>query len=257
MRKSRAFCTFAALIMLASCERKSPVLIVGSSCMGRFTQALSYGWKGESEVQLGGTALGLIALSEKRADIAACSREVTEADGEFDCFTVALDAVAVAVNPENGVDSLTLSQLAKIYTGNVTNWSEVGGSDDAIVVIGRESGSGTRSSFEDALKITSPCHGQELPESGMIRTAVASLDNAIGYFSLCDADDSVKVLMIDGEYPSEDSVQNRSYPIVRPFVFCTRKDAGRMTRSFIAFALGPEGQDAAKSLGLFKAEVYK
>ncbi|MBR6736096.1 MAG: phosphate ABC transporter substrate-binding protein [Oscillospiraceae bacterium] len=249
MKKMALFFMAATIFMMSSCSEKRPVLIVGSSCMGELSKELSKGWEGDAEVQLGGTALGISALLEGRADIAACSRELSEDEEGLFSFQIATDAIAVAVNPKNDIAGLTSKELAKIYTGDITDWSQLGMRASPIVVIGRESGSGTRSSFESALGIKNAKHSQELPESGMIRTAVAALDNSIGYFSLADADESVKLVSIDGAVPDKSNIASGKYPITRPFLFLVREGEDRKNvMSFIDYSL-TKGRKTAEALG--------
>lgn len=249
MRMKYAAVLFTSICMLASCKNEGPILIAGSSCMGELARALCESYGGNTEVQLGGTALGLSALTNGRTDIAACSRELLEDDVGVTGFKVAVDAVAVAVNPSNPIVEISKKQLVEIYTGQITNWSQLGGEDSPIVIIGREAGSGTRSAFESSLNIENADHSQELPESGMIRTAVAALENSIGYFSLADADESVKLLAVDGIKPTTKTTLSGEYPITRPFIFVIRDDENRKEiMNFIDYVL-KEGQKTVKALG--------
>lgn len=176
----------------------------------------------ETEVQLGGTQLGLLALEEGRADLAACSRFLTDEERSVSPTLLALDAIAVAVHPDNPVRSLTSSQLRLVFEGKITDWRELGGAPGRITVIGREPGSGTRTAFETALDIRSPVYGKELGETGIVRTAVSVSESAIGYFSADYLDDSVCPVAVDGVLPTGDTVLAGEYPLVRPFYLCTR-----------------------------------
>ena len=147
---------FLVLLLLPGCTER-PVLVAGSSCMGRMMAALAEGYAeryGKAvEVQLGGTELGLLALREGGCDLASCSRD-PEGYGGIDAFAVAVDAIAVVVHPSNPVASVSLSELRGIYAGEITDWKELGASPAPIVVIGREAGSGTRLAFEQAIGLT-------------------------------------------------------------------------------------------------------
>lgn len=175
-----------------------------------------------------GSGSGITAVAEGRCDIGLSSRALKEdekAQGLTET-TLALDGIAVIVNPENPVDDLTLEQIAKIYTGEISNWKDVGGNDAEIVLIGREAGSGTRDGFESITDTAEACrYRQELTSTGDVITTVAQNPNAIGYASLAAVEDTVKSLSVDGVQPSEDTVKDGSYAIQRPFVLVTRTDA--------------------------------
>lgn len=175
-----------------------------------------------------GSGSGITAVAEGRCDIGLSSRALKEdekAQGLTET-TLALDGIAVIVNPENPVDDLTLEQIAKIYTGEISNWKDVGGNDAEIVLIGREAGSGTRDGFESITDTAEACrYRQELTSTGDVITTVAQNPNAIGYASLAAVEDTVKSLSVDGVQPSEDTVKDGNYAIQRPFVLVTRTDA--------------------------------
>ena len=174
-----------------------------------------------------GSGSGITAVAEGRCDIGLSSRSLKDeevAQGLTET-KLALDGIAVVVNPENPVADLTLEQIAQIYTGEITNWSEVGGNDAEIVVIGREAGSGTRDGFESITGTGEACqYRQELTSTGDVITTVVQNPDAIGYASLASVEDSVKALSVDGVQPSEDTVKDGSYAIQRPFVLVTRTD---------------------------------
>ena len=175
-----------------------------------------------------GSGSGITAVAEGRCDIGLSSRALKEAEKAQGLTetTLALDGIAVIVNPENPVDDLTLEQIAKIYTGEISNWKVVGVNDAEIVLIGREAGSGTRDGFESITDTAEACrYRQELTSTGDVITTVAQNPNAIGYASLAAVEDTVKSLSVDGVQPSEDTVKDGNYAIQRPFVLVTRTDA--------------------------------
>lgn len=175
-----------------------------------------------------GSGSGITAVAEGRCDIGLSSRALKEDEKTQGLTetTLALDGIAVIVNPENPVDDLTLEQIAKIYTGEISNWKDVGGNDAEIVLIGREAGSGTRDGFESITDTAEACrYRQELTSTGDVITTVAQNPNAIGYASLAAVEDTVKSLSVDGVQPSEDTVKDGNYAIQRPFVLVTRTDA--------------------------------
>ena len=172
-----------------------------------------------------GSGSGIQAVSEGRCDIGLASRGLKD-DEKSSGLTetvLAYDGIAVVVSPENPVSDLTIEQIADIYTGKITNWSEVGGNDAEIVLIGREAGSGTRDGFESITGTEEACqYRQELTSTGDVIATVSQNPNAIGYASLSDVKESVKALSVGGVAPSEDTVKDGSYLIQRPFVLVTK-----------------------------------
>ena len=172
-----------------------------------------------------GSGSGIQAVSEGRCDIGLASRGLKD-DEKSSGLTetvLAYDGIAVVVSPENPVSDLTIEQIADIYTGKITNWSEVGGNDAEIVLIGREAGSGTRDGFESITGTEEACqYRQELTSTGDVIATVSQNPNAIGYASLSAVKDTVKALSVGGVAPSEDTVKDGSYLIQRPFVLVTR-----------------------------------
>ena len=172
-----------------------------------------------------GSGSGIQAVSEGRCDIGLASRGLKD-DEKSSGLTetvLAYDGIAVVVSPENPVSDLTIEQIADIYTGKITNWSEVGGSDAEIVLIGREAGSGTRDGFESITGTEEACqYRQELTSTGDVIATVSQNPNAIGYASLSAVKDTVKALSVGGVAPSEDTVKDGSYVIQRPFVLVTK-----------------------------------
>lgn len=172
-----------------------------------------------------GSSSGITAVSEGRCDIGLSSRALKDEEkaGGLTETILALDGIAIIVNPANTLQDLTLEQIASIYTGEVTNWSELGGADGEIVVIGREAGSGTRDGFESITGTADACvYRQELTSTGDVITTVASNPNAIGYASLASVKDTVKALSVGGVVPSNETVLDGSYKVQRPFVLVTK-----------------------------------
>ena len=173
-----------------------------------------------------GSGSGIKAVQEGRCDIGLSSRALKDEEKANGLVgtVLAYDGIAVVVNPENPVSDLSLEQIAAIYTGQITNWSEVGGSDAEIVLIGREAGSGTRDGFESITGTTDACqYRQELTSTGDVITTVAQNPDAIGYASLASIGDTVKALVVEGVAPSEETVKDGSYLVQRPFVLVTRE----------------------------------
>ena len=202
-----------------------------------------------------GSGTGITAVSEGRCDIGLSSRSLKDdekASGLVETV-LAYDGIAVIVNPANGVEDLSLEQIAKIYTGEITNWSEVGGSDAEIVLIGREAGSGTRSGFEEIVEVKDKClYRQELTSTGDVITAVSQNPDAIGYASLASVKDSVKALKVAGVAPSEETVKDGTYLIQRPFVLVTKEGVtlSPVAQAFFDYATGGEANDIITAAGV-------
>ena len=187
------------------------------------------------------TGSGIAAVLEGRCDIGLSSRDLKDAERESGLVetVLAYDGIAIIVHPENPVSDLSLETIAKIYTGEITNWKDVGGADAEIVLIGREAGSGTRDGFETITGTNDACqYRQELTSTGDVITAVSQNPAAIGYASLAALKDTVKAVSVEGVVPSEETVKDGSYRVQRPFVLVTRKDVplSETAQKFFDFA---------------------
>ena len=175
-----------------------------------------------------GSGSGIKAAQEGRCDIGLSSRDLKqeEKDAGLSGTVLAYDGIAIIVHPENPVNDLSLETIAKMYTGEITNWSEVGGNDAEIVLIGREAGSGTRDGFESITDTEDACqYRQELTSTGDVITTVSQNPGAIGYASVASVKDTVKALSVDGVAPTEATIKDGSYVVQRPFVLVTKTDA--------------------------------
>ena len=172
-----------------------------------------------------GSGSGIQAVSEGRCDIGLSSRDLKDDEKQnLEETVVAIDGIAIIVNPENTVEDLSVEQIGKIYTGEITNWKEVGGEDKPIVPIGREAASGTRDGFESITGTKDKCkYSQELTSTGDVIQTVSGNPNAIGYASLAAVKDTIKVLSVEGVNPSKETIQDKTYKIQRNFVLVTRK----------------------------------
>lgn len=195
-----------------------------------------------------GSGTGIESVSNGSCDIGLSSRALKDTETGLTATTVALDGIAIVVNKDCGVDDLTVQQIADIYTGKITNWSEVGGEDLEIACIGRESGSGTRDGFETITDTKDACVlAQELTSTGAVIEAVSSSKNAIGYASLSavEGKDGIKALTVNGVTCSEETVLDGSYEIQRPFVLVT-KDGTELSAAAQAFFDFATSKDAAE-----------
>lgn len=201
-----------------------------------------------------GSGSGIQAVSEGRCDIGLSSRALKDdekASGLKETI-VALDGIAIIVNPQNPVKDLSLEQIAKIYTGEITNWKDVGGEDAEIVRIGREAGSGTRDGFESITDTKDACqYRQELTSTGDVITTVSQNPNAIGYASLASIKDSVKALTVNGVAPTEATVKDGTYLVQRPFVLVTKEGVAlsETAQKFFDFATSADAASIISAAG--------
>lgn len=191
-----------------------------------------------------GSGSGITAVTEGRCDIGLSSRALKDEEKTTLTETViALDGIAMVVNPQNPVTDLTVEQIAKIYTGEITNWNEVGGNDAEIVVIGREAGSGTRDGFESITGTKDTCtYRQELTSTGDVIATVSQNPDAIGYASLAALNNTVTAIQVGGVAPTEATVQDGTYVIQRPFVVATRtgEALSPVAQAFFDYITSPE-----------------
>ena len=220
-----------ALSMFAGCGSKTTgsVATDGSTSMEKVIGALGEAFQNDTGISftynLTGSGSGIKAVQEGRCDIGLSSRHLKEEELEAGLSgnILAYDGIAIIVNPENPVADLSVETIAKIYTGEITNWSEVGGNDVEIVLIGREAGSGTRDGFESITDTEDACkYRQELTSTGDVITTVSQNPGAIGYASVASVKDTVKAVTVDGVAPTEATIKDGSYVVQRPFVLVTK-----------------------------------
>ena len=202
-----------------------------------------------------GSGTGITAISEGRCDIGLSSRSLKDEEKAkgLEETVLALDGIAMIVNPANEISDLTVDQIAKIYTGEITNWKDVGGKDAEIVVIGREAGSGTRDGFESITKTAEKCqYRQELTSTGDVITTVSQNPDAIGYASLASVKNTVKALNVDGVTPTEETVKNGSYKIQRPFVLVTKSGVtlSDAAQAFFDYATSAKASEIIAAAGV-------
>ena len=220
-----------ALALLAGCGSKATgsVATDGSTSMEKVIGALGEAFQNDTGISFTynptGSGSGIKAVQEGRCDIGLSSRDLKaeEKEAGLSGTVLAYDGIAIIVHPENPVADLSLETIAKIYTGEITNWSEVGGNDAEIVLIGREAGSGTRDGFESITDTEDACqYRQELTSTGDVITTVSQNPGAIGYASVASVKDTVKALTVDGVAPTEATIKDGSYVVQRPFVLVTK-----------------------------------
>ena len=205
-----------------------------------------------------GSGAGITAVQEGTCDIGLSSRALKDEEKAAGLkeTVLAYDGIAIIVHPDNPVSDLSIEQIAKLYTGEITNWKDVGGSDAEVVLIGREAASGTRDGFESITGTKDKCqYRQELTSTGDVITAVSQNPDAIGYASLAAIKDSVKALSVDGVTPSETTVKDGSYPVQRPFVLVTveGKALSAAAQSFFDYATSADAADIIAKAGAVAA----
>ena len=230
----------------------------GSTSMKNVIAALTEGF---AEVEPGvtvsydptGSGAGITGATDKTLDIGLSSRALKDDEkADVDGTTIALDGIAIIVNNASKVEDLTVDQLKQMFTGEITNWSEVSGDDGEIVLIGREAGSGTRDGFESIVDVKDSCkYAQELTATGAVISAVEANPLAIGYASLSAVGDTVKMVTVGGVECSEETVKDGSYEVQRPFVFVTNKSVAlsEQAQAFFDFATSADAADLIRTAG--------
>ena len=262
---SAAESTVAASSEVASTETTADlsgsISMVGSTSMEKLANALSEAFMEEYPdvtvtAEFVGSGAGIEAVTNGTADIGNSSRSLKDEEKAAGVVEniVAIDGIAVCVDPANEVADLTKEQLTNIYNGTITNWKEVGGADEPIIVIGREAGSGTRGAFEELVDLQDACkYANELDSTGAVIAKVASTPGAIGYASLDALDDSVKALSLEGVEATAENIKAGNYFLSRPFVMATKGEISEqndLVQAWFDFVLGDEGQQVASEVGL-------
>lgn len=253
--------TAEAATEAAASDLKGSISLAGSTSMEKLCEAMSESFMEKYPditvtAEYTGSGAGIESLQAGSVDIGNSSRNLKDSELEAGAVenVVAIDGIAVIVDKDNTVTDLTSDDLAKIYKGEVTNWSELGGNDEAIVVIGRENGSGTRTAFEELLELQDACkYAQELDSTGGVLAKVASTPGAIGYVSLDVVDDSVQAVKLDGAEASEESILAGNYKLSRPFVMATMGDISEqndLVKTWFDYIGSDEGKNVITGLGL-------
>ncbi len=249
----------AVMVLGGSGSQKSTIEIVGSTSVQPVAEKLAEEYTKthpnvKINVQGGGSSVGITSAQQGTADIGTSSKELKDNESTgLTQYIIGNDGIVIAVNSKNKVNDLTTDQIKDIFSGKITNWKEVGGADAEINVVTREDGSGTRKAFEEVVmgketKIKSDAVVQSSTEA--VKTTVAGDENAIGYISLANLDNTVKALKVDGVAPSEATVADGSYKIQRPFIFLVKGNASGAVKEFIDWVLSAEGQEIVKSEGV-------
>ena len=249
----------------AAAKLSGSISMSGSTSMEKFANALCESFMEKYPdvnvtVEFTGSSAGVESVLSGKCDIGNSSRNLKDEEKEKGAVEniVAIDGIAVAVDPKNTVNDLTKDQLVSIYTGKVKNWSEVGGSNMPIVVVGREAGSGTRGAFEEILKVEDQCvYANELDSTGAVMAKVASTPGAIGYVSLDAVDDSVIAVKLDGVEANAENIKAGTYFLNRPFVMATKgeiSEQNELVKTLFDYIYSEEGQSVAAGVGLITVQ---
>ena len=238
----------------------SGVIVAGSTSVQPYAEILAEEFmllhpEYEIDIQGGGSSAGITAAQRGTAEIGMSSRALKEKEQGLIAIEIAKDGLAIIIHPSNPISDLTLSQIRDIYTGNVKDWSKLGGKPAKIHVFAREEGSGTRTAFEDLVmdkqRITSSAIVQD--SNGAVRQLVCGDPNSIGFISLGLVDNTVKALSLDGVVPTRENVMNGTYSLFRPFLFVVNQNPAGLVKKFIDFTLSGEGQQMLINEGLIAA----
>lgn len=249
----------------ASADLSGSITMAGSTSMEKLANALGEVFMQKYSnvtvnAEFSGSSAGIESLLAGSVDIGNSSRNLSDEEKSKGAVEniVAIDGIAVVVDPANKVEDLSKENLYKIYTGEITNWSELGGDDQAIVVVGREAASGTRGAFEEILDAKDKCkYANELDSTGAVMAKVASTKGAIGYVSLDVLDDSVKAVKLDGVEATVDNIKNGSYLLQRPFVMATKGEISEQSdevKALFDFLKSDEGKQVVTSVGLITVD---
>ncbi len=237
------------------------ISLAGSTSMEKLCEAMSESFMEKNPgvsvtVEYTGSSAGIESLNQGSVDIGNASRSLKDGEKEGGVVEniVAIDGIAVIIDKNNKAANLTTQQLTDIYTGKIKNWSELGGNKEAIVVIGREAGSGTRGAFEELLAVEDTCaYAQELDSTGAVLAKVASTPGAIGYISLDAVDDSIQTVKLNGAEPTEESIKAGDYQLSRPFVMATMgeiSEQNEVVQAWFSYLGSDEGKNIISSVGL-------
>ena len=254
--------SISTLVGCGSTKTTGSVSTDGSTSMEKVIGALGEAFQNNTGISFTynptGSGSGIKAVQEGRCDIGLSSRDLKEEEkaAGLNATVLAYDGIAIIVNPENPVSDLSVETIAKIYMGEISNWSEIGGNDEEIVLIGREAGSGTRDGFESITGTEEACkYRQELTSTGDVITTVSQNSGAIGYASVASVNDGVKAVMVDGVAPTEVTIKDGSYVVQRPFVLVTKSDAtlSEPAQKFFDYITSADANEIISAAGVVSA----
>lgn len=257
------------LVVAAGCGGEAPkqqepakpqtteITIAGSTSVQPISEVLAQAFMAKNpnikvNVQGGGSGVGIKAAQDGTANVGSSSRELKPEEKGLVVTEICKDGIAVVVNPKNAVNNLTIDQIKKIYKGEITNWKQVSGSDQAINLVTREAGSGTRGAFEELVMGTDKISDKAITQNstGAVRTTVAGDPNAIGFVSLASVNETVKAVTVEGVKASVETVKDNSYKIQRPFLYLTKEAPAGAVKTYFDFVMSAEGQSIMQKEGL-------
>ncbi len=282
MRIKKTLASICAAVLLigaltgcAPAETKEPaangiggsITVNGSTSVQPLAEELAKAFKEKNpdatiDIQGGGSGVGIKSAADGVADIGMSSRDLKPEEKSLKEFKIAVDGIAVIVNPTNEIQGLSMEQILKIYTGEITDWKEVGGKEGKITVVTREEGSGTRGAFIELTKVESKSEGDRTVASaitqgstGAVITTVAGDPNAIGYASFGSAKENtdIKLISVDGKACTEENIYAGEYKISRPFLMLTQAEPTGLAKAFLDFILSEEGQTVVSGHNYLKA----
>jgi phosphate transport system substrate-binding protein len=254
---------FSVMISLLGCQRhEEGITIVGSTSVQPFVEMLAEEYmlhhpQEKIFIQGGGSSAGIQAVQTQAAQVGMSSRNLTSGEKELIAVPVAYDAIAVVVHPRNPLNNLSIEQIQRIFSGQVLNWKEVGGTNHSITLVSREEGSGTREAFQHIIMGKQEINlGALIQDSnGAIRQVVKDDRNAIGYISLGLVNETVKALKIDGIEPDTENIKAKRYKVVRPFLFVFKKEPNGAGKNFLDYVLSPAAQNLLMKEGLVNVNI--
>jgi phosphate transport system substrate-binding protein len=248
-----------AVVVVAGCGNGvTTITEAGSTTVQPVAEKLANSFMAENPdiniiIQGGGSSTGVKSANDGTVDIGAASRELKESELGYGLSThlLARDGIAIVTHPSNPVSGLTMGQVRDIYAGTITNWNEVGGDEEAIIVVAREEGSGTRAAFEEMVMDEALITGDAIlqPSNGALKTTVSTTPYSIGFLSFGYLDSSVESMAVDGVEGTAANAKAGTYPIVRPLYFLTKTTPTGEVKNFIDYCLGTEGQDIVEDEG--------
>lgn len=250
-----------ASVSLVGCSSTSEISIAGSTTVQPLSEALRDEYTRDHDITItisgGGSSVGVTSANNGTVDIGAASRALKDSEPDLVVHTLAWDGIAIVTHPSNtAINGLTLAEVREIYAGDITNWNEVGGANQAIQVISREEGSGTRGAFEEMVMDDDSITKDALlfQSNGLVKTTISTTEWSIGFISFGYLDSDVKGLEIDDVAPTVTNAKNETYPIVRPLNYLTKAEPEDLVKDYIDFCLSTAGQDIVEAEGYIRID---
>lgn len=254
--------TLCLVVLLnLGCAGNHGVTVAGSTSIQPFLEVLADHFEKETKIKVniegGGSSVGVQSVYNGSADIGSVSRNLKPEEKGLEEFVIAWDGIAVIVHPSNPIAELSIGQLQDIFLGEIKNWRELGGNDVSISVVVREEGSGTREAFSNLVMEEKPFIDKAIVQgsTGSVKQTVSTVPGAIGFISLAQVDENIKVISIDGIKPTAKTILSGEYAIARPFLLVTKDKPAGSSKKFIDFILSKEGQKILSDSGVLPARA--